>query len=159
MNSGRVLSPAAVGGEVEKTLSADGLASTAGCTEMRPASPVICEPLAVIWPVYSELPSVNNGNCGLPLVSDCVVIVSESELTVAVADPTTLSVAPEPLNCNPLLPSAPFNVERTLGVTPAERSTPISSGLALAPFCSGSAFGSVTLTIETCCLAPVVVLV
>src|ERR1700737_4252625 len=115
---------------------------------MRPASPVICGPLPVYWPVYSELPSVNSGNCGLPLVSDVVVVVVEAALTVAADDPSKFSVEPDGLvNCRPMLPSAAFNCE-TADDIPSEKLTPTSSGLALAPFCNGSGAGSVTLPIE-----------
>ena len=51
MKSERVVSPAAVGGDVLKTVRFDGLLSSAGLTVMRPARPVICEPLPVIAPV------------------------------------------------------------------------------------------------------------
>ena len=50
---------------------------------MRPARPVVCEPLAVMAPVigWSPFPSVNSGSCALPLVSEVRVDVADSELT------------------------------------------------------------------------------
>ena len=64
--SGRVVSPGLVGGEVLKTVTLEGSASSAELTVMRPAKPVCCEPVPVMAPVYSEPPSVNSGSCGLP---------------------------------------------------------------------------------------------
>ena len=48
---------------------------------MRPASPVVCEPFAVMAPVIGGVPSVNSGSCALPPVSEVAVEVAESELT------------------------------------------------------------------------------
>ena len=51
MKSERVVSPAAVGGDVLYAVRFVGLLSSAGLTEMRPARPVISDPLPVIAPV------------------------------------------------------------------------------------------------------------
>src|ERR1700722_14710199 len=101
MKSDRVVSPAGVGGELLKTVRFDGLASSAGLTWMRPARPVISEPLPVIAPVYAEPASVNNGSCGLPLVSDVTVVVVEAEFTVTLSPElaTTCSRPAELENC------------------------------------------------------------
>src|SRR5450756_934690 len=120
---------------------------------MRPASPVICEPPPVTTPVYREVPSVNNGSCAVPFASDEAVVVTEAALTVAalLGSLVTCNVEPDGFeNCRWLPPSAAFNCETTDAIPP-EKSTPICFGLALGAFCSGSAAGSVTLTIEVCC--------
>src|ERR1700733_13961386 len=139
----------------------DGLLSSAGLTWMRPASPVICEPLPVIAPVYSEVPSVNNGSWALPPASEETVAVTEAELTVAVLVPlsTTCSVEPDGLeNCRlELLPSAAFNCATTDAIPP-EKLTPITGLLGLPPvFDNGSAVGSLTSTTVTLCWVPVAV--
>ena len=116
-------------------------------------SGVSAEPLPVITPVYREAPSVNNGSCEVPFASDEAVVVTEAALTVAapLASPVICNVEPDGLeNCRWLPPSAAFNCETTDAIPP-EKLTPICFGFALGRFCSGSAVGSVTLTIEICC--------
>src|ERR1700722_11689714 len=104
---------------------------------MRPARPVICEPALVIAPVYSDPASVNSGSCGLPLVNDVAVVVTEAELIVVAPLLSTCSVELEAgggrlENCRWLEPSAAFNCEPT-GV-PVEKLIPIIFGLALVAF-------------------------
>ena len=93
---------------------------------------------------------MKRGSCALPLASVWVVVVVEAELTVAVADPSRLSVEPEFEKDRPVEPSALFSYE-TAEAMPSEKLIPTCWGLALAAFCRGSADGSVTLTIETLC--------
>src|SRR5579883_1404449 len=127
---------------------------------MRPARPVTCEPRPVITPVKSEPESVNNGNCGLPDVSEETVVVVEAALTVALLVPSsvTFNVGPEAENCRWSGPSAVFNCER-IDAIPPEKLTPITSGVAPGAFGSGSAAGSSTRTICNCCWRPVALLV
>ncbi len=87
----------------------------------------------------------------LPFASDEAVVVTEAALTVAELVPLSVTCNVEPdgfENCRLLLPSAAFNCE-TIDAIPPEKLTPICFGFALGAFCSGSAAGSVTLTIET----------
>jgi len=70
--------------------------------------------------------STNSGSCGLPLVSDVIVLVVENELTVAVAASvlSTCSVVPPGLEkLSPAPPSARLSWLTTEAM-PAEKSTP-----------------------------------
>ena len=78
--------------------------------------------------------------------------VLEAELTVMPVDPSTLSVVPAPVKLSPVVPSAVLSCA-TMPAIGWVRSTPTDSGLAFKPFFSGSAAGSVTLTIEIWCWA------
>src|SRR5689334_6260653 len=158
MKSGRVVSPAGVGGELLKVVRFAGLANSAWLTAIRPAKPVTCEPLPVIAPVKSEPASVNNGNCGLPDVSEDTVVVTEAALTVASGE-TSLSmrsVEPDGFeNCRWFAASAAFNCVTT-EASPPEKLTPMTRGLTPGGLGSGNAVGSSTRTIDTCCCLPVV---
>ena len=83
--------------------SAPGLASRAPLTPMRPASPVSCEPAAVIAPLMGVLPSVKNGSCTLPAANAVAVVVEATELTTVApkAELNTCSTVPDGLeNCS-----------------------------------------------------------
>ena len=100
---------------------------------------------------------MNNGSCGLPLVSDETVAVTEAALTVApkLTSLITCSVEPDGLeNCRWLGPSAAFNCATTEAIPPVKL-IPIRFGLAFGKFCNGSAVESSTRTIEICCWLPV----
>src|SRR5579859_4258252 len=155
MKSDRVVSPAGVGGELLYTVTFAGLASSAGLTWIRCAKPVNSEPALVIAPVYGELESVKNGSCGLPLVNEVTVVVVEAEFTVTLSAglAATCNNPEELANCRCVWPSAAFNCDTT-DVIPPVKSTPITCGLAPGAFCSGSALGSSTRTICTCCCWP-----
>src|ERR1700744_2244651 len=90
---------------------------------MRPARPVVCEPLAVMAPVIGLSPSVNSGNCALPLVSDVAVEVADSEVTVLPGALRTCRTVPDGLeNCR-FDPSAALSCA-TAEPMPADKSTP-----------------------------------
>src|SRR5271168_3929132 len=101
---------------------------------------------------------MNNGSCGLPLVSDVTVDVTDAAFTVV---PTvvlsTCRVLPDGFeNCRLLVPSAAFNCDTTELIPPV-KFTPITCGLAPGWLGSGSAVGSSTRTICTCCWVPLFV--
>src|SRR5215475_4322573 len=94
----------------------------------------------------------------MPLAVDVLVVVDETALTVTPdAAVVMLSVCDEPdperEKFRPLAPSAVWSCVARSGEV-EEKFAPTRSGLAPAAFCSGSAFGSVTLTIETWCCVP-----
>ena len=75
----------------------EGSPSSPRLTLMRPARPVCCEPLAVSAPLYGAPLSVNSGSCGLPLVSDDIVVVTDAAVTsdrLAAPSSRTRSVEP-----------------------------------------------------------------
>ena len=89
--------------------------------------------------MIGSLPSVNSGSCGLPLVSEVMVEVADSELTTLLLPLlTTCKTVPDGFeNCR-LLPSAALSWDTT-ELMPPEKSMPISWLLALdGEFCSGS---------------------
>src|SRR5262245_33256777 len=122
MKFGRVASPSGVGGAAWKITSLVGSVKSAGLTAMRPAKPVVCVPLALISPVNGAEPSVNSGNCGLPLVNDVMVAVADSVLTVVARPPLrTCSKDPDGLeNCRPVEPSAAVRRAATAAAPPAK---------------------------------------
>src|SRR5215469_4558879 len=94
---------------------------------MRPASPVVCEPLELSAPVIGVDPSRNIGSCGLPLASDVTVDVADSALTTLVVAPALSACNTVPLgleNCS-LLPNAALSWDTT-EVMPAEKSMPMT---------------------------------
>ncbi len=107
---------------------------------MRPARPVVCEPLAVMRAGDRLVPSVNSGSCGLPLVSEVAVEVADSELTVLPLPLalSTCSTVPDGLeNCR-LLPNAALSCATT-ELMPPEKLTPMVWLLELGgEVCSGS---------------------
>src|SRR5690242_8839253 len=127
MKFGRVASPEGVGGAVRNTTSLDGSARTAGLTAIRAAKPVAWFPFAVMAPVKGALPSVNSGNCALPLASAVTVAVAAAEFTV-VPGPAlrTCKMVPDGLeNCRPWPPSAALSWLNTAPMPP-EKFTPIT---------------------------------
>src|SRR5262245_15474983 len=122
MKSERVVSPAAVNGLVENTMVREGSPSSARLTLIRPARPTCCEPLAVIAPLYGAPLSVNNGSCGLPLVSDDIVVVTDADSTserFGAPSSTTRRVEPDGFeNCRSLDPSAALSWETTEAMPP-----------------------------------------
>ena len=88
---------------------------------MRPARPVVWEPVAVSAPLIAVLPSRNSGSCELPLVSDVTVEVADSEFTtlVVLAALTTFSKVPMLENWR-LLPNAALSAETTPLMPPAK---------------------------------------
>src|ERR1700730_13720179 len=103
-------------------------------------------------PVKGAFPSVNRGNCGLPLASVVTVAVAAAEVTV-VPGPAlrTCRTVPDGLeNCRPWLPSAALSWLTTAPMPP-EKFTPITVAFGLDDGGSGSAPGSSTRTIVTLC--------
>ena len=95
---------------------------------------------------------MNSGSCGLPEVSDEIVLVIEAELTLArpllsSVTRSVVAVAGDGAAANDRceLESAVLSAE-AIAPMPPEKFTPICIGLALVAFWSGSAAGSVTLT-------------
>ena len=87
---------------------------------------------------------------GPPATSESLARTPDAALTVAAAVPLSVTRNVEPdgfENCRPLPPSAAFNCETTDAIPP-EKLTPITFGLAFGAFFTGSADGSVTLTME-----------
>src|SRR3569833_275176 len=124
MKSERVVSPDWV--PAPYTIIRDGSASKRLLTLIRAASPVCCEPVPVIAPVYGTPLSTNSGSCGLPLVRSVIVIVEDAELTTLLqpASPLICCVCPLGLvNCGPVLPIKPLSCEMT-ELMPPEKSTP-----------------------------------
>ena len=90
---------------------------------------------------------MNTGTCALPPASDEAVVVVEAATTFDCAEPTRFNVLPVPEAVTPVPASAAFNCKTTDAVPP-EKLMPICLGLAFGAFASGSAVGSVTLTID-----------
>src|SRR5215472_15625605 len=97
MKLGRVGSPAAV--PAANATKAAGVAASAGLTAMRPASPVVCEPVAEITPVIGLPPSLNSGSCALPFANAVAVAVADSALTVVAPTLSACNVPPALENC------------------------------------------------------------
>src|SRR5579859_1596019 len=135
MKFGRVGSPAAVPAAYATKLA--GVATSAGLTAMRPARPVVCDPVAEITPVIGLPPSVNSGTCALPLANVLAVAVADSALTVVAPTLSACKVPPALENCSDE-PNAALSCDTT-ALRPPEKSMPMVWLFGLAcEFCSGS---------------------
>src|SRR5215510_10530356 len=109
MKLGRVASPLGVNGDVWKTISRDGSASSPGLTAIRPARPRLCGPSDVMAPVYGAVPSTKNGSSGPPDVRLVTVTLADAALmSTLLAPPSSMmrSVLPAGLeNCSDVEPS------------------------------------------------------